>query len=253
MTPTDVPEFGVPGVSIYSLKYWSRGILVQGYLDVPAGKGPFPLLVFLHGGYLVPSQLRHVYLVDSLQLIDPMQWASYRMIAFLPSYAGYGSSGGNVGSLASNATDTLNGIIALRQVCGLHIRPQATYLLGGSMGGGVAVYVAERDRGIRAAVLISPGLFNSPYWEQEYYNLKLPVLILAGTQDPIVTPALAVATYDALSAHDKKVRLMWEPGGHYPLAASWHDLTDWFASYGLTFVQSLSTRAPHIRMCPAQP
>ena len=40
------------GVAIYSLFYWSRGLRCQAYLDVPAGRGPHPLLVELHGGYI---------------------------------------------------------------------------------------------------------------------------------------------------------------------------------------------------------
>ncbi len=257
MSTVDVPRYGIPGVSVYSIKYWSKGILVQGYIDVPSGKGPFPLLVFLHGGWLYPMPYRHDDYAGPLWVADSpvsaSQWAPYNAIVFLPNYAGYGPSDGTVNTLGPNASDVLNGIAALRQICGLRIKPDATYLLGESMGGGVAVYVAERDKQIRGAVLFSPAIFNSPTWATQTYDVQLPVLIIAGTQDTTVLPEIARWTAQVLSVHDKHVRLVFVGGGHVPLAAGWGTMLAWYARHGLTLTESLSTSAPRIRMCPVRP
>ncbi len=257
LTAVDVPEYGIPGVSVYSLKYWSRGVLVQGYLDVPSGKGPFPLLVLLHGGWLYAEPYHHDNYAGPLWASDSpvtaSQWASYKAIVFLPNYAGYGPSDGTVQTLGPNASDALNGMAALRQICGLRIKAHATYLLGESMGGGVAVYLAERDQHLRGAVLFSPALFNSPTWATQAYDVHLPILIIAGTQDTTVLPEIAQWTAQILSVRDKHVQLVFVGGGHVPLAAGWGTMLSWYARHGLTLVQSLSTRAPRIGMCDARP
>ncbi|MDA8346393.1 MAG: alpha/beta fold hydrolase [Thermaerobacter sp.] len=255
MTTLSQSAYGVPGLNIYSLKYWSRGHLIQEYLDIPSGKGPFPILVFLHGGWMGAMPLHHVNRVQgvltSATLPLAAQWASYKMIVVLPNFAGYGPSGGAVSTPRQNALDALNGLSALQQICGLHVKADETYLLGGSMGGAVAIYMAERASDIRAAVLISPGL--NTLWGTKF-RVDLPVLFLAGRQDTVFPPGIEEMSYDVLRSHDgKSVAFSFEPGGHFPLSQSWGDMIAWFGRHGLPFgLLQESTTAPHIRMCTAQ-
>lgn len=240
-----------PGMSVYSLKYWSRGNLIQAYVDVPSGKGPFPILVVLHGGWLDASSLHHVSQWNGVRTsFTPYiaaQWASYNMIVLLPNYAGYGPSKGTVSTPLQNALDTLNGISALRQICGLRIKSEGTYLLGYSMGGDVAIYVAQRDRDVQTAVLLSPAVMN--YWETHKFQIHVPVLLLAGAQDNVMPPTVEEDAYSILRTHDATVRFILEPGGHVPLTGSWDDMLAWFAKYGLPFVVHQS--APRMKMCNA--
>lgn len=255
LTTLTHPSYGIPGISIYSLKYWSRGHLIQAYLDVPSGKGPFPLLVVLHGGWQDALPLRHVThaegVLTSFTLSIAAQWAPYKAIVLLPNYAGYGPSEGTVSTPPQNAIDTLNGISALGQICGLRLQRSDTYLLAYSMGGAVAVYMAEREKGIRTAVMLSPGL--NRFWNQKNFQIHIPVLMLAGTQDPVLPPDIEEVSYNVLRRHDtKRVAFMLEPGGHVPLTASWQDMIDWFSNYGLSLgLYSERGAAPQLKMCPS--
>ncbi len=117
------------------------------------------------------------------------------------------------------------------------------------MGGGIAVYVAERDKHIRGAVLFSPALFNNPTWATQAYAVRLPILIVTGTQDTTVLSEIAQWPAQVLSVRGRHVHLVFVGGRHVPLAAGWGTMLSWYARHGLTLVQSLSTGAPRMRMC----
>lgn len=266
VTPVGNVSFGSaipPGERMYSLFYWSQGHRVQGYLDVPPGTGPFPLLVYLHGGYFFSqppsfgesSSSPHSSLVEwSPGLAEGFAWPS--AIVFFPNYAGYGPSYGPVGNIHSNYLDVINGLTALAHLRGLYIRSDATYLDGASMGGTVAMMLAEYDKQVRAVCLVSPwpgdiqamtwllesksaldatdsgylfsfsdqpgygtNLNSAKYHENSFqYHLvgDMPILIVAGRQDPYNPPALMTAMYQRLKQYDPHVQLDFFPGGHAP-------------------------------------
>ncbi len=162
---TPVGTFEWPrGEREFSLFYWSQGQRVQGYLDVPYGKGPFPLLVELHGGSVFsqppatfgqPPPEPHSK-VGAWSQTNAANFAWPAVVVFFPNYAGYGPSDGPVGNVHSNYVDVINGLTALSHLQGLHLAPHETYLLGISMGGALAMMVAEQDKQVQAVSLLSP-------------------------------------------------------------------------------------------------
>lgn len=266
------------GERVYSLFYWSQGQRVQGYLDVPPGKGPFPLLVDLHGGWIFSQPLpfgqssAHSNLVPWSEAdAENFAWSSF--IVFFPNYAGYGPSYGPIGNVHSNYVDVINGLTALGHLRGLHIKFRATYLLGTSMGGAVAMMVAGHDEQVRAVALDSPypgdiqfmkwllqskstlnatdsgylgsflyrpgygtDLSSAKYRENSFpYQLAdIPILIIGGNNDPILPPSLMQTMYQHLKQYDSNVQLQFFPGGHAPSSPSIDNtVMDWLYSQGL--------------------
>lgn len=210
------PANAPAGERMYSLYYWSRGQEVQGYLNVPPGKGPFDLLVALHGGYLTG-------------------------VGQHTDYSVYARSDA-VGTAMTDTIDTMNGLKALSRL-GLHIRRNATYLYSRSLGGYVAMMLAAHDSQVQASVLRSPDpgaieymtwinntKYPGPYaigartgryqaWGTDltakvyrqnsfpYRDIHTPVLIIGGESDRTFPPPLLTAMYHRAS-------LQFFPGGH---------------------------------------
>jgi len=258
-----------PGGHAYSLTYWSRGVRAQAYLDVPRGKGPLPLLIALHGGYTVaePGHSDLVYWNQTSALVLAQPTA----IAFLPNYVGYGPSRGRAGDAYEDTLDVENGLRALRRIAGLHIAPDATYLFGFSLAGAVGALLAGQDRGVRAAAFVSPwpgarrsldwyeanlghldedervGLDTLAEWEGTdpqsqwyrrnsygYGDLRIPLLLIGGTQDNIVPAALLSATAQDLRRCGHPVELKFFPGGHAVYSGDVQAfLQSWFQAHGI--------------------
>ncbi len=272
--PASVARHLPKGLKVLSLVYWSRGLRCQAYLDVPAGKGPFPLLVELHGGEIFSGDPVHY---TGYPTIDPSiaaGIATAHAISFLPNYGGYGQSQGTPGDPYQNYRDVVNGLSALRQISGLHILADATYLWGFSMGGDVAMILAAHDRNVRAAELVSPyagpvammewmdaqpqdaltsgdltdyatmlsqyGKNLTAKWYQEnsyaYSSIHIPVLIIGGAKDPGFPPALLETMATGLKRYDDQVEIRFFPGGHAPQSAAVERAeAAWFVSHGLRF------------------
>ncbi len=264
------PGLEIPqGTGIWSLIYWSRGLRCQAYLAVPPGHGPFPLLLDLHGGFPLGLPYHDAQVFSSA--VEAASDLSLGGVAFLPNYAGYGPSQGPVGDTKDDVVDTLNGLRALRHIRGLPLRADATYLLGSSLGGGIALMVAERDQAARAAVLISswPGAIVAwdwlsaafPHLSQDdlteyaalvgahgddvdsawyranspnFTRIEIPILLIGGTSDPIVAPGMLRTLYGALKRQDHAVSLRFFPGGHGPRSSKvTMSVLDFFAAHGL--------------------
>lgn len=245
------------GTGLYSLTYMSRGLKVQGYLVVPAGRGPFPLYMGLHGGYFLSGNF---HTNDSIAVVTKTvatQSAIDGDICFFPNYAGFGPSQGDVGDAYDSYIDTMNGLAALSQIKGLHVQNGATYLVGSSMGGLVAMDVAENDSQVKAIALISPdpgaiqfvswadqnrtkldktdwnsvqsiknaeGKNLKAQWYQDnsvsYADIRIPVMIIGGNNDPIIPPALLEQMYKDVSRYNSQVTLKFVPGGHVPSSST---------------------------------
>ncbi|MHB1957286.1 MAG: alpha/beta hydrolase family protein [Sulfobacillus sp.] len=249
------PSYVQPGEQMYSLSYWSQGQRVQGYLDVPPGNGPFPLLVDLHGGSVF-SLPHHAADGMGFSQATAQTDAWPPAIVFMPNYAGYGPSSGTIGNVHSDYLDAINGLTALGHLRGLQIRPNAIYVAGGSMGGDVAMMVAEHDKQVRAVSLVSPypGDIEMMKWLQaqptldstdlqylnyfkyyygvnlnsmkyrensfQYHLADIPIQIIAGNRDTILPPSLMQTMYQHLKQYDSNVELQFVPGGHAPSSYS---------------------------------
>jgi len=263
--PPTVPA----GSTLYSIKYGSRGHVVQGYLDVPPGKGPFQLFVDLHGGSVFP--VRHIGQYAWTRDIAA-DLALPADVVFLPNYQGYGPSPGPVVDPYDDYLDVQNGLKALGNIRGLHIARAGTFVEGTSLGGYVAMKLAANDPQVRVAALLSPypgdALFMQWLLSQppdaldrvdlayekalrqafgkdtrsrsyglnsfDYSRIRIPVLIVAGTSDPIMPTALVRDMYGDLRKYDRQVTLDVVPGGHAPFNTSVGSTLDrYFLNHGL--------------------
>lgn len=255
------------GDSVYSMMYWSRRTKVQAYVNLPTGTGPFDLVVYLHGGYSLPANTHDNNIYWTEQMASLATWSD--AIALFPNYAGYGPSSGTVRSPHSDLIDTENAIKALRQMKDVNININNIYVFGASLGGDVAMMLAENNPSVKAVALDSPfpgaATFVDWYLKQggsslnqsyangyinaygrdtnssvyklnafDYTNVHVPVLVIGGKSDPIIPPSLLKYMYSKLKPHDRSVKLDFMAGGHAPDNATEYDMVvNWFVQYGL--------------------
>lgn len=133
----------------------SDGLTVYGFMDVPSGAGPFPVVIVVHG-YVEPA----VYstLTYTTHYADALARAGY--IAIHPNLRGYPPSDGGPNPLRIGfAVDVLNLVAHVREQAGRRDDPLeqadggSIGLWGHSMGGGIARRVLAVSPAVDAAVL----------------------------------------------------------------------------------------------------
>ena len=140
----------------YLISYPSDGITIAGFMDVPNGIGPFPVIIALHG-HIDPS----VYntLDYTTRYADALASAGYLVLH--PNMRNFPPSGtGDDLFRVGMATDVLNLIAIVKATAGQtgalqNADPQRMGLWGHSMGGGIATRVLTISPDIKAAVLYS--------------------------------------------------------------------------------------------------
>lgn len=136
------------------IAYTSDGLTIYGFMNQPPGPGPFPVALVLHG-YIPP----HKYQVQdyTARYADELAAAGYLVIH--PNYRNFNPSDeGDDTFRVGYAVDVLNLIAIIREQGG---RPgplqqasaNGVYLLGHSMGGGIALRVLTVTADVHAAVL----------------------------------------------------------------------------------------------------
>ncbi|NMB87296.1 MAG: alpha/beta fold hydrolase [Chloroflexi bacterium] len=138
----------------YLVVYPSDGLNIFGFMDVPAGEGPFPVVITVHG-YVEPAIYRT--LTYTTHYADALARAGY--VAIHPNLRGYGDSmdGPNLFRVGF-AVDVLNLAALVRAQGGQpgpleRADPGRIGLWGHSMGGGITIRAITVDPGIRAALL----------------------------------------------------------------------------------------------------
>lgn len=140
--------------SRYIFKYRSEGLDLYGFMNVPAGEGPFPVIVLLHG-YIDPAQFS--MLAYSTRYADALAEAGY--VVLHPNLRGYGASEAGYNPVGIGDTiDTLNLLELIRDQAGVagplaKADGERIGIWGHSMGGGIVLRVLEIDDQIDAAVL----------------------------------------------------------------------------------------------------
>ncbi len=135
-------------------KYRSEGMDMYGFIDIPFGNGPFPVIVMLHG-YVQPDE--YSTLDYSTRYADALAEDGY--IVVHPNLRGYAPSADGENFLGIGDTmDTLNLISLLRSQAGTpgfleKADAERMGLWGHSMGGGIVQRVLIVDQNIRAALL----------------------------------------------------------------------------------------------------
>lgn len=141
----------------YAFQYPSDGLKIYGFMDVPKGDGPFPVVILLHGK---TDPLHYSTLDYSTPYADDLAAAGYFVLH--PNLRNYppSDSGDNLYRVGM-AIDVLN-LIALVKSGGGTSGPLAKAdparigLWGHSMGGGIALKVITISSDVKAAVLYAP-------------------------------------------------------------------------------------------------
>ena len=134
----------------YYMVYPSDGLTITGAMNVPRGQGHFPVLILLHGYF---EREQYWTGADTWQMADFFARNGYLTIA--PDYRSWGGSDSGPSFFHMGlVADVLNLISSLPSL------PQAdterVFLLGHSMGGGIATKVLVIDERVSAAVLYAP-------------------------------------------------------------------------------------------------
>ncbi|MDA1329629.1 MAG: alpha/beta fold hydrolase [Chloroflexi bacterium] len=138
----------------YLISYPSDGIIINGFVDVPTGEGPHPVILLLHG-YIDPA----VYKIETYTAGYAAEFARAGFLVIHPNYRNYppSDSGPNLFRVGY-ALDVLNLIAILHSEAGkpgiLETADAANiFLWGHSMGGGIAQRVLTVGAPINGAVL----------------------------------------------------------------------------------------------------
>jgi len=141
----------------YKIRYISDGLLIYGFMNIPKGEGPFPVIIAIHGNYNLESyQLMPYSTYDA----DVLSRASYLVIH--PNMRGFGESNSGDDRYRSGlAIDILN-LIGIVKAQGLQIgtlekaNPERIGIWAHSMGGEVALRVITVSNDIKATMLYAP-------------------------------------------------------------------------------------------------
>jgi len=227
------------------IRYSSDSLTMYGFMNIPVGEGPFPVIIMLHG--LGDSGAFNTLSFRS-DIADALTRQGF--IVIHPAMRGYppSDSGDNMFRVGM-ATDILN-LIALIKTQGGQpgalekAAPDDIGLLGQSLGGNVALRVLTVSPDVKAAVLYSSlsgnELKNSqqlykislePHFQNElnilpslllnispvyyYGNISTPIQLHHGTEDETVPLSWAQETCSLLSAVGKNITCIYHEGeGH---------------------------------------
>ena len=183
--------------SRYYITYTSDGLTIHGFVNVPDGDGPFPVVIALHG-YIPASE--YETLDYSTRYADSIARKGYivlhpNMRNFPPS-----DSPGRVrDSLAGYTIDVMNLIALVDKLAGQegifkNADMQQLGIWGHSLGGGIALRVATLENRIKAIVLygaVSQRYNNDPLGLPVYdlRDITAPFSVHHGSDDETVSPA----------------------------------------------------------------
>jgi dipeptidyl aminopeptidase/acylaminoacyl peptidase len=233
----------------YEIRYPSDELNIYGFMNIPKGTGPFPIIIMLHGygKSSVPTVLGHA--TDGADI-----FADQGYVVLHPNMRGYppSDSGDNLYRVGL-AVDILNLIALVKDQANLPdelkgVDPTRIGLLGQSLGGGVALRVATVNDDIKAMVLYSSisaderknaELFYSLTEEQIYLTeMETPPDVLAyisplnyfdkinasvklyhSLTDDVVPPAWATETCEELEANGIDVDCFYYIGADHTFSS----------------------------------
>jgi dipeptidyl aminopeptidase/acylaminoacyl peptidase len=224
------------------IRYTSDDLTLYGFMNIPAGNGPFPVIIVMHG---LGDSGSFNNLNFRSDIVDALTNQGY--IVILPIMRGYppSDSGDNMFRVGM-AMDMLN-LIALIKTQGggtgalEKAMPEQIGILGQSLGGNVALRVLTVNSDVRAAVLYSSlsgnELRNSeqlfkitvdPQFQNElnilpsqlqnispvhyYANIIAPIQLHHGTIDETVPVSWAEETCSLLSTARKNIECIYYEG-----------------------------------------
>jgi dipeptidyl aminopeptidase/acylaminoacyl peptidase len=136
------------------ISYTSDGLTINGFTDVPNREGPLPVVLVLHG-YVDPVG----YQVETYTARYAAAFANAGYIAIHPNYRNYAPSESGPNEFRVGfAIDVLNLIAIVNEQAGQPgllqtANPDAVFLWGHSMGGGISLRVLTVGADVQGAVL----------------------------------------------------------------------------------------------------
>jgi len=241
-----------------AVTYRGDGLTISGVMNIPDGRGPFPVLVLAHG-YIDPA----VY-VTGQGLRREQDWlARAGYVVLHVDYRNHAGSGddprADLGLRLGYTADVINAVHAVRRSGLRFVDPERVGLLGRSMGGGVVYNVLAVAPGlVDAAVVFAPvssragdnfnrwirddpgrsGLsrriiraYGTPerrpeFWREasprNYFDrVTEPLLIHHGTADESCPIRWSRASYSALERAGVDARLFVYPGEPHAFIDAW--------------------------------
>jgi uncharacterized protein len=117
-----------------------------------------------------------------LAIRDEMVVRGWNVLRF--NFRGVGASEGEFEDGAGEVSDALGAVEFVRNEFG----ESPIALLGWSFGGAVALRAATRSEGVAACVAIAPAIEHTRLPSASELGLKIPVLVVCGDNDAIVSP-----------------------------------------------------------------
>jgi uncharacterized protein len=228
------------------MTYTGDGLTLHGYINIPRGPGPFPVIIVNHG-YIDPSVYGTVSYMA--RYTDPLAGAGFLVVH--PDYRGYGSSQAGPNPFrAGFAVDVLYLIDAVQALP--QARPDAIGLFGHSMGGGISLRVATVSDQVDAVLLYGSmsgdehaNLEKIVEWsgQADLPELAVPPEVVArlapiealdnitaavslhhGDADATVPPAWSADLYERLLGLGKAVEYYSYPGQPHTFVGDGHTL-----------------------------
>lgn len=215
----------------------SDGLKIGALLTKPKGAGPFPVYVHNHGAMTREQALGPLWKAAG-EIDSRLAAAGY--VVLRPARRGYLGSEGNSttywvhGSLHT-VSDVINGAYdeardvhaAVEYMAGCPFVDGRRIAVGGhSVGGLVSVIAAAKHSDLAAVVSVNGGITwtqngiqrgfpaVSAVWRAEAKHLAMPVLLLHGQDDTVVTPELSRELAELLRQRAAPVTLKIFPGDH---------------------------------------
>jgi len=155
----------IPGnedYAAYYISYPSGSLTITGYMYVPLGAGPFPVIILNHGYY---DPELYFTGTGTQRVADYLARQGYLCIA--PDYRNYGESDdGESLLLVGYMTDVLNLVTSVKTID--KADSSLIGMWGHSMGGGIAIKAAIVGRGIKAVALF--GSVGADEVDNYYWN-----------------------------------------------------------------------------------
>lgn len=223
----------------YHITYRSGELMISGIMNVPTGKGPFPVLVLNHG-YIDPT----VYTSGRGLRREQDYLARQGFVVIHPDYRNHAQSSriddGELEKRLGYVEDVINAVYAVRTSSLPYFDKERIGMLGHSMGGGVAATIAVAQPGlVKAMALYAPVSMdyrdsyfeymeenpersadirerygtpgeNHPVWDAlspaTYVDrIAVPMILFQGTRDESVPKEWSDRTAELLKAEGKSI------------------------------------------------
>ena len=229
----------------YKILYFSDGLRIYGFMNIPKGEGAFPVIIAIHG-YSDPDNYQLMPYTTSYA--DDLSRAGYLVVH--PNLRGYGESdsGENL-YRAGFAVDILN-LIAIIQENGIKVGatektiPSRIGIWSHSMGGEIALRVITVSDDIKATMLYAPmtgdviknaqiyqNIIAYPSLEEElntpaslalaispiyhYFHITSAIKLYHGTADPYIPVKYSQETCQILSNLGKEINCAFYEGAEH--------------------------------------